>query len=171
MSKTPMTTTKSQKQVQVTVWLRAAAVAAALVIGAGKAGAQYKSGNDGRALDANNRVGSAGSNGERSDNRIGPTGNQIVTGNVTGGREFRGPVGYTDSREFRGITARDQSDRFIRNSAGARRSGTFLRHRQRFTAAVWWSRCRRTMPRPVARPAVTPCSRHRRAQTSKAAWA
>jgi hypothetical protein len=55
-----------------------------------------------------------------------PTGNQIITGNTTGGREFRGPVGYTDPREFRDTTGFERSDRFVRDSAGARRSPTLL---------------------------------------------
>src|SRR5688572_3426359 len=97
MSQTLMTTTTTTtSQVQVKGCLRAAAVAAALAIGAAQAQAQYPSSNDGRARDASNRVGSGGSNGEGVDNRVGATGNQIITGNTTGGREFRGPVGYTD---------------------------------------------------------------------------
>lgn len=127
MNQTPMTTTtKAHTQMQVNGWMRAAAVAAALVIGAAEVQAQYPSNNNGQARDASNRVGSGGSNGSGGTNRAGATGNQIVTGNVTGGREFRGPVGYTDSREFRDVTGSETSDRFVKNSAGARRSGTLL---------------------------------------------
>src|SRR6185369_2731984 len=72
---------------------------------------------DGRALDANRRVGGSGTNDE-VNNRAGTgrvTGNQIVTGNVTGGREFRGPVGYNDPSEFSGPLQTNVSDRFVRD--------------------------------------------------------
>ena len=82
-------------------WRRAALLVAAGLVSAAlaaPASAQYRQDN-GRALDANPR---AGSNGE-NDTSAGPgrtnplvTGNQIITGNVTAGRQFRGPVGYTD---------------------------------------------------------------------------
>src|SRR5207244_6094832 len=83
--------------------------------------AQQRVGEEGRSLDANNRVGSGGYNsGGISGNLIpGPTGNQIVTGNVTGGREFRGGVQYTDPHEFRGNVAGQDFDRFIAGSSGA----------------------------------------------------
>src|SRR5213075_612432 len=61
--------------------------------------AQQRVGEEGRALDANNRV-----------------------GNVTGGREFRGNVPYTDPREFRGNVDSADFDRFISGSAGAPRA-------------------------------------------------
>jgi hypothetical protein len=101
-----------------------AAIAAAVPIVALTlpAPAQQRVNNGGRAMDANTRVGSDGSNDRNNglDNR-GPsvTGNQIVTGNVTGGREFRGPVGYRDPLEFRGSSASDNSDRLVRGSVGA----------------------------------------------------
>ena len=80
--------------------------------------AQQRVGDEGRALDANNRVGSGGYNsGGINANMI--TGNNIVTGNVTGGREFRGGVPYTDPREFRGNVGGQDFDRFIAGSAGA----------------------------------------------------
>jgi hypothetical protein len=90
--------------------------------------AQYHQDN-GRALDANPRAGSGGRNDDTgsstASNPRGPlvTGNQIVTGNVTGGRHFRGFTPYSDPTEFRGITgSRFVSDRFIRDSAGVPRS-------------------------------------------------
>jgi hypothetical protein len=106
-------------------WILLAAIAAVPVAGV-PASAQYQSQQDGSALDANRRLGddyrNTGSSGYRIDTRIRsldrPTGNQIVTGNVTGNRQFRGNVGYTDAREFRGATATDASDSFIRSSAG-----------------------------------------------------
>lgn len=80
--------------------------------------AQFRANNqDGRALDANNRVGSGGYNEGRDIEQ--PSGNQIVTGNVTAGREFRGPVPYSDPNVFAGPSGTDSTDRFIRGSSGA----------------------------------------------------
>jgi hypothetical protein len=85
------------------------------------ASAQYLQEN-GRALDANPRAGSGGRNdtGAGVAPGRGPlvTGNQIVTGNVTAGRQFRDFVGYTDPAAFRGPTAGLVGDRFVRGSAG-----------------------------------------------------
>lgn len=80
--------------------------------------AQFRASNqDGRALDANNRVGSGGYNQRRDIDQ--PSGNQIVTGNVTAGRQFRGPVPYSDPNVFAGPSGTDSTDRFIRGSSGA----------------------------------------------------
>jgi hypothetical protein len=102
-------------------WLLAAAVAAAVpLLSLTQAGsAQYASQNDGRARDANTRVGSNGTNpgGARGGTAVTP--NNIVYGNVTRGQEFRGPVGSTDPRAFRGDTADTSSSSFIRDSSGA----------------------------------------------------
>lgn len=114
-------------------WQRAAVVVAAGVLASAglpsSASAQYRSNNDGRALDANQRVGSDGRNdgpaGAGGYNRNGPmvTGNQIITGNVTAGREFRGPVPYGDPSNFRGVTSGSfGNDRFVRDSAGVPRA-------------------------------------------------
>ena len=81
--------------------------------------AQQRVGDEGRALDANNRVGSGGYNSGGITGNLIPSGNNIVTGNVTGGREFRGGVPYTDPREFRGNVGGQDFDRFIANSSGA----------------------------------------------------
>lgn len=75
----------------------------------------------GRALDANTRLGSGGYNTGRDLNA--PTfnnyvNNALVTGNVTGGREFRGNINYTDPRAFRGSLSGGGIDRFVRGSAG-----------------------------------------------------
>jgi tetratricopeptide (TPR) repeat protein len=111
-------------------WRRAVAAAgvlaaATLLAAANPASAQQRSNNDGRALDANTRVGSGRQNepGGAGYNRQGPmvTGNQIVTGNVTAGRQFRGPVAYTDPNSFRGVTSGSFSDAFVRGSAGVPR--------------------------------------------------
>lgn len=81
--------------------------------------AQVHVGQNGGALDANSRVGSGGYNAQQ----LPPSaylniGNQIVTGNVTGGKEFRGQIQYTDPNDFRGNIASQQVDRFIAGSVG-----------------------------------------------------
>jgi hypothetical protein len=61
--------------------------------------AQTRAGNDGRALDANQQVGSAGYN--PADGRLDfSQGNNIVTGNVGGGRGFKDDIGYGAVGEF-----------------------------------------------------------------------
>ncbi len=101
-------------------WLLAAAFAAIALVTAVHTRAQYRTGDDGHALDANNRVGSGGYNDDRNNNHNSQryTGNQVVTGNVTGGKAFRGNISYRDPNDFRGSTGYENSDRFIRNSGG-----------------------------------------------------
>ena len=63
---------------------------------------QYQTSNStGRLLDANNRLGSAGVNDTRQTTG-GVSGDDIIYGNVTRGRQFRGMVNETDARAFRG---------------------------------------------------------------------
>ncbi len=99
-------------------WILAIAAATPVVGMAPLVGAQHEVTQDGRALDANNRIGSGGYNDGGTSVPRGITGNQIITGNVTGGREFRDDPGYRDQHEFRGETAGESSDQFIRGSAG-----------------------------------------------------
>jgi tetratricopeptide (TPR) repeat protein len=102
-------------------WLLAAAVAApAAGLFPASALAQYQINQDGSARDASNRVGSNGRNTGGAGRVLngGVTANQIVNGNVTGGKEFRGPTASGDARAFRGTTGGLTSDRFIRNSSG-----------------------------------------------------
>jgi len=105
----------------------AAAIAgpAMLLFSTSAAHAQYPVRN-GDANDANNRVGSGGRNGGGPANNAGlrVTPGQIVYGNVTDFKSFRGPVGSTDARAFRGRTGSIESDRFIRDSAGGYDNGT-----------------------------------------------
>ncbi len=72
---------------------------------------------DGRALDANLRVGSGGRNPARrdfaSELRFR---NAIVTGNVPGGFSFRGSVGYTAADDFRGDLGSNDIFDFQRDS-------------------------------------------------------
>lgn len=73
--------------------------------------AQQRAGSDGRALDANNRVGSDGTNTVQGqvDYRAR---NDVITGNVTGGRAFRDSVGYGSQFEFRDTLGSDSLFRF-----------------------------------------------------------
>lgn len=81
------------------------------------AAAQYPAqGSDGHAHDANNRIGSGGQNTPRTENRV--TGNDIVNGNVTAGKEFHGPLGELDPRAFMGPAPGVGIDDFVRQSAG-----------------------------------------------------
>src|SRR3954470_8353625 len=87
-------------------WILAAAVGAVSLCVSLIATAQYRV-ETGHANDVNNRVGSSGLNGGGSNRGQfnGVTGNDIVTGNVTAGKQFRGNVPYTDARAFRGNLA------------------------------------------------------------------
>ncbi len=86
--------------------------------------AQYQVGSDGRALDANNRLDSGGDNGPGRLPNQQVTGNEVVTGNVTAGREFRGFVPYRDPKAFTDIAAGQTADRFIAGSTGSSQSNT-----------------------------------------------
>lgn len=129
-------------------WILAAAVAAVPLLAiAAPASAQYQSNNDGRARDANNRVGSGGSNGDARRSGPNVTGNQIVNGNVTGGRAFRGAVPYSgDARGFRGPTVGGASDRFIRDSAGVPERGQT--QAQTFSPQPFYGESRAVAPPP-----------------------
>jgi tetratricopeptide (TPR) repeat protein len=94
------------------------AAVSALGIGVVPAMGQQWAGQDGRALDANNRVGSGGSNSGPAGGSTNVTPNDIVYRNVTGLRGFSGPVGSTDPRAFRGPTAGTGTDRFVAQSSG-----------------------------------------------------
>ena len=95
----------------------ALAASAVLATAVSAARAQVASGNDGRALDANTRVGSGGYN--QSIGQGGVSQNQIIYGNVTGGKRFTGPLGERDPMAFSGPSAGRLADRFISGSAGA----------------------------------------------------
>lgn len=101
-------------------WILTAAVTMTLT---GGAFAQYRVGTDGRARDASNRIGSGGYNGGVQGQANVAQGNylqnNLITGNVTGGKQFRGFVPYESPDAFRGNTAGATSDRFIRQSSAA----------------------------------------------------
>ena len=84
------------------------------------AAAQVRVQQDGRAADANTRVGSGGYNDAVRPSSVGNvTPNQIFYGNVTGGREFRGPVAERDPRAFMGPIGGRLEDVFIKQSTAA----------------------------------------------------
>lgn len=75
----------------------------------------------GRALDANSRVGSGGANEQSVDwARELALRNAVVTGNVGGGKAFRGDVGYSDVADFRSATGADDLFNFERDSASSK---------------------------------------------------
>lgn len=82
--------------------------------------AQTRVNQDGGALDANTRVGgnrsNAGGGGGSARSGRNYTGNQVVTGNVTGGKAFRGNIDYGDPGDFRGFINRP-SDRLNRDAS------------------------------------------------------
>jgi tetratricopeptide (TPR) repeat protein len=96
--------------------LLAAAAAVPLLAMTPGARAQFQIDNS-RANDANNRIGSGGYNTGSIPAPEQVNGNLIVTGNVTGAKAFRGPVGYSAPNEFFGPSATKDYDRFIRDSS------------------------------------------------------
>jgi hypothetical protein len=118
-------------------WVLMAAVSAGVASTAATAMAQYRVGSDGRSHDANNRIGSGGINDAQAT-PAGPVNqyqlnNSIVTGQVTGGRQFRGFVPYSDPNVFHGITAGSLSDNFIKQSSGASYGGINQNNAQQVT--------------------------------------
>ncbi|MBL8745992.1 MAG: hypothetical protein JNK58_06500 [Phycisphaerae bacterium] len=72
----------------------------------------------GRALDGNLQVGSSGFNAPIANfQRELALRNAVVTGNVAGGKAFRGDVGYSAADDFRGETGSDDLFEFQRDSA------------------------------------------------------
>lgn len=70
----------------------------------------------GNALDRNPGQGTGGQNSPQPANPYANR-NAVVTGEVVGGREFRGSVGYTAPGDFRGATALNDFFRFRTDSA------------------------------------------------------
>jgi len=101
--------------------LIALAVLGVVTFGPSKLFAQFRTNDDGRLLDASNRIGSGGLNNTPVDDRqkVRVTGNDIVSGNVSGGVDFRGRVSSRDPGDFRGSLGSDDLDRFIKRSGGA----------------------------------------------------
>lgn len=98
--------------------LATAVLAMPALLLAPKASAQQQIAANGTALDANNRIGSQGINTYRPAPSSGVLGNQIINGNVSNGREFRGSVPYSDPNEFAGFQAGRAVANFEKNSVG-----------------------------------------------------
>lgn len=96
---------------------------AMVMVTAGIASAQYRVDRSG-ANDANNRIGSGGRNVVSEQPKPWQFANDVIYGNVTGGKQFRGNVASRDPFAFRGNTAGRASDNFIRDSSGVSTSGT-----------------------------------------------
>ena len=95
--------------------------------------AQHRVPQEGDALDANTRVGSGGSNRAPGNNPVNDRyrlGNNVVTGNVTGGRAFRGPILYGSDRDFRDFTGLQPSSHFAGISTGVSGSGQIINNSQ-----------------------------------------
>jgi hypothetical protein len=95
--------------------LLAAAIAPLL---ASMAFGQVRAEQNGQAIDANNRVGSGGYN-QGGSSAPGVTPNQVIYGNVTGGKQFTGPVHERDPQAFTGPIPGSGLDRFIQGSSAA----------------------------------------------------
>jgi len=78
-------------------------------------GLEHRSGS-GSALDRSLQQGSGGRNVGNAQEDLRAR-NLVVTGNVAGGRGFRGDVGYSGEKDFRGSTSDDASYRFRSDSA------------------------------------------------------
>lgn len=106
-----------------------ALTAAAVGLCCGQAMAQNRAGGDGRALERDLRVGGGGLAPRANFYDEVQLRNAIITGNVGGGKAFRGNVGYTAPNEFRGRLAGDSTFNFRRDStsAGQIRGGDALR--------------------------------------------
>ncbi|MBC7782210.1 MAG: hypothetical protein H7144_00105 [Burkholderiales bacterium] len=96
---------------------------AMVLVTAGIASAQYRVDRSG-ANDANNRIGSGGRNVVSEQPKPWQFANDVIYGNVTGGKQFRGNVASRDPFAFRGNTAGRASDDFIRDSSGVTTGGT-----------------------------------------------
>ena len=125
--------------------LAALAAAAALTLAAVvPASGQVATNQDGGALDANQAVGSGGRYSGATTGGYNPYGggyggyggygsfnNNLVTGNITGGRQFRGDLGYGDSRSFRDDVGGASFDAFSRSASGVTTGGQSLDYASR----------------------------------------
>ncbi len=66
----------------------------------------------------------------QAPNPLDTTGNDIITGNVTGGRHFRGIVPYRATSDFGGELSSNSFDNFLRRSAG---SQSYMQHQSQAT--------------------------------------
>ncbi len=99
-------------------WL-VSAVAAVSVAGIATSSFAQVRIDTGNARDANNRIGSGGSNGPAASRYQPINQNDIVYNNVTAGRGFHGQLQTTDGISFHGTTGAELSGNFIQQSSGA----------------------------------------------------
>ena len=97
-------------------WIAAATMAALPAVLTLPTYGQQRVGSDGRANDANNRVGSNGVNSLRPPPSVGVYSNNVVNGNVTAGKEFHGNAPSSDLASFHGLNPGTLVDNFIKNS-------------------------------------------------------
>ena len=112
------TTATYRKNPRFAAIVSAAMISAMALLATGSARAQTQVGANGRLNDSNNRIGSGGTNSYHEAPSVGILGNNIVTGAVSGGREFHGSIGYSDPTTFRGLTGGSSTTNFIGASAG-----------------------------------------------------
>lgn len=112
--------------------LRRILVLAAAVLPLGATGAQAQQRvNTQTNTGANPQIGSGGVNRPIQPQQPIGSGNDIIYGNVTGGRGFRGNVPFGDPRAFRGVTPGLRYDSFVRSSTGVTTSGQMTNFSQR----------------------------------------
>jgi tetratricopeptide (TPR) repeat protein len=80
--------------------------------------AQWPVNQQGHALDANPRIGSMGINPNANLDALIPRINLYITGNISGGRSFQGPIPYKDINEFRSNLGSSLLGNFRRDSIG-----------------------------------------------------
>ncbi|MFP4144797.1 MAG: tetratricopeptide repeat protein [Phycisphaeraceae bacterium] len=98
--------------------LAVALAGAVMAMTPGGAWGQQRVGGDGRALDANRRVGSSGVNQAESQVDYRQR-NDVVTGNVGLGRAFEGDIDYRAPGEFQGSLGSDDLFRYRAQSLGS----------------------------------------------------
>ena len=92
----------------------------------------------------------------RSPSRIDNSGNLLITGNVRGGRHFRGTVPYQSGTSFGAPLGSTSLDSFLRDSAGLGDSG---RYRSGYSAQPYYSRTGTVTTLIPGRPGIlTPAS-------------
>lgn len=100
-----------------------------LLLFASTVNGQKYSAQDGRLLDANNRLGSMGWNSSGSIDALSNRNNGIFTGNISGGMRFQGAVPYSNTLEFQGNTTSTLTN-FRRDSVGVSQLSTGLNYGQ-----------------------------------------
>jgi len=93
-----------------------------LWLGSGTASAQIYAPQDGRALDANPRVGSFGLNARTRIDALVPRANLGITGNISGGARFQGLIPYQNLNEFSAPLGSGTLSNFRRDSVNVRNS-------------------------------------------------